>query len=436
MGKFKDTMDALGSSGADDDGSSNIAGQYDGMSTGPRMSYSFEEQEGVPVDGSSKMPRNLSPFTIRLVPPSTEDLPAEFISGSQEPDPNLYQAATQSVEYNNQAAASVLGAYGISSVGAGASAIADTLQQQIANGQALNTSSGTQIRTTLTDSLTAMDITAQVARILATPPLTLLINPEDMNITYTSVQNYSERGREGFIFQRWGEEQPNIKFSGSTGAFIAGEDTGFSVDFGGVDLGTIPSLGAINTGMSGKTTTPTGVQFSSKRNSAAFQNFQTLYQFYRNNGYVYDTVGGTEAHLMIGAVAIDYDQWTYVGHIESFEYAYDSEDPHRIVWSMEFVVDSMYDLAPPTYMVLPLESPIPNPSDPGGGGSNSTGVRGTSSNGWFSITGAEGDGGLGAVLAEEFCEVPFDVTWGYGAEAQAAGGAGTLTNPDGTPRNS
>jgi hypothetical protein len=427
MAKAADIFNALASTGETEDAAEYIAGRFDGLSTGPRMLYSFEEQEGIPVDGSSKMPRMLSPFTIRLVPPSTGDIPPEFLSSSST-NVDLIGSASKSVSYNNDAAAAVLSAYGINSSVDGSSQVADTLEQQISQGQAINTASGTQIRTTLTDSLTAMDIAAQVARILDTPPLTLLINPTDMSISYVGVQNYSERGREGYIFQRWGEEQPTIKFSGSTGAFIAGEDPGNAASLLGVNLGRFDSLGAIHSQMSGETTTPTGVQFASKRNSAAFQNFQALYQFYRNNGYIYDTVGGSEAHLMVGAVAIDYDQWTYVGHIEGFEYAYDSSDPHRIVWSMEFVVGAMYDHAQSTYAVLPMSSPIPNPSDPGGGGDH--GTRGDGS--WFNLSGAESEqGGISGTLGEEFAQFHF---WGSEDRGETAtrGNQMSSTNPDGT----
>ena len=47
-----------------------IASRTDGLPVGPTLGYSFETQEGQPYDGSNRMARKLSPFTIRLVPPA------------------------------------------------------------------------------------------------------------------------------------------------------------------------------------------------------------------------------------------------------------------------------------------------------------------------------------------------------------------------------
>ena len=51
------------------DDSEYIASRYDGLSVGPDLSYTFETQATVPYDGSNKMARKLSPFTLRLVVP-------------------------------------------------------------------------------------------------------------------------------------------------------------------------------------------------------------------------------------------------------------------------------------------------------------------------------------------------------------------------------
>ena len=403
------------------------ASDYELLSPGSRASFSYEEQEGVPVDGSSRAARDAAPFTLRIIPPSLEDLPASFAGEAARTNVDSYQQAGQSMESNQQAAQGLLEAYGISSQ-ANSAVVANTLNQQISAGQFLNRVSGTQIRTTLTDATTAMDIAAQIAAMASTPPLTLLVNPSSMSISYQGIQSYQERGREGFIFQRWGEQQPTIKFQGQTGAFIAGE---ISTDTS--STGTFSGSGLANAAIQafrefGETTTPTGVQFASKRNSAAFQNFQSLYQIYRNNGYIYDRVGQTEAHLAIGAVAIDYDQYTYIGHIESFEYAYDTTQIHAIEWSMEFVVDVMYDNAQTPTAVLPLVAPTPNPTSPGG--ALGQGARGNAAKGWLSITGTENAPVLTG-WAEEFGvspDNPEEATPPYGETTNAL-----ATNPDGTP---
>jgi hypothetical protein len=164
-----------------------------------------------------------------------------------------------------------------------------------------------------------------------------------MTTTYATVQSYSDRTRKGFSFKRWGEEQIKISFSGSTGAYIAGEN----------------SQRVLNRNQ--ETSTPTGVQFASRRNSAAYQNFLSLYHFYRNNGYLYDTYGQTNANLSIGAVAIDYDQFTYVGHIENFKYEFKQETMHKMTWELEFVVNKMYDRSGQAGSIGPMRGPYANP---------------------------------------------------------------------------
>ena len=81
------------------------------------------------------------------------------------------------------------------------------------------------------------------------------------------VQQYNDRTRYGYVFQGWGEEQTRLTISAKCGAFSSG----------------------------GR-----GVQYASKRDSAAWQNLMTAFQFYKNNGYIYDTLGKSNAHLFVG----------------------------------------------------------------------------------------------------------------------------------------
>jgi len=221
-----------------------------------------------------------------------------------------------------------------------------SLETFVSNG-ALNMGQNTNAIPTLADAYVAADIALQLRNILNVPPLTLLINPNSFSISYNKLQNFSSRTRFGYVFEAWGEEQPRLTISGSTGAFIAGAvDTGNP--FGGQ--------------AEGQTSTPSGVQFAAKRNSAAWQNLMGLFQFYKNNGYIYDTLGQSEAHLMIGALAIDWDQWTYVGHMDSFKYQYDENIPHRVTFDIEFIVSRIYDWGQTPSAVSPQSSPTASPS--------------------------------------------------------------------------
>lgn len=325
-----------------------IASRYDGLPVGPSLLYSFASQDAVPIDGTRKLPRDLSPFTLRLVLP--EYLESLAVTGATAANVNAYDNANAQVAAQNATAESVQRQYGLFTVtdplvASSPQARLASTEQVYYQGQALLDATGTVRKlVTLSDRLAALDVLYQARKILAAPALTLLVNPNSMATTYTAVQKYSDRTRYGFVFDRWGEEKPTISFSGSTGAFIAGENVQRAIQ---------------NTPRGN--TTATGVQFASRLNSAAWQNFVALYQFFRNNGYLYDTYGKTEAHLAIGAVAIDYDQFTYIGHIDSFDYAFKAETPHRIDWNMEFVAGKILDRAVQPGFVGPLRTPVVNP---------------------------------------------------------------------------
>jgi hypothetical protein len=327
-----------------------IASTYDGLPVGPGLSYSFENQAGVPYDGTNKLARLLSPFTFRFVVP---EVLVESL-GSSAPDVNLIGRATkQATDYSDQAN-QIRANIGIPQVtgSEGAASNLTSLRSTLSAGQALSTLNGTTDRAVLTDLTTVADIQYQVEKMLQMPPLTLFVNPNSLSISYSTVQQFTNRTRYGYIFERWGEGQVTLSISGSTGAFVAGNNSAT----GSIVQSTTSGFASItNT----ENDVPSGVQFASKRDSAAFQQLMKLFHTYMNNGYIYDTVGGSEAHLMVGAIAIDYDQMTYVGNIDSFSYSYDEGSPHRIEWSMEFTVGRMYDHAEEPMVVTPQSTPTP-----------------------------------------------------------------------------
>lgn len=189
------------------------------------------------------------------------------------------------------------------------------------------------------DKLVAVDALAQLEAILDTPPLTLLINPNSFQISYTNVQQFSQRTRYGYIFQRWGEEKPKITFSGTIGAYMAGQN---------------PNTAETS---DGQTFSPSGVQFASRRDSASFQNLLNLLAIFKHNGYIYDRLGNSNAHLFVGGIAIDYDNWTYIGNFDSFNWGEEETKPNGgISFDVEFVVTQMYDNDQGTRRIRPLKS--------------------------------------------------------------------------------
>lgn len=324
------------------------ANRYSGLGAGSRFAYLFETQVGIPVDGTSERLRDLSPFTLRLVPPEAL-LAVAARQNAQFSEIDLIQAAALG---SDTGTLTTTVANALSTVSVLGTVQTSQLEAFVASGQFFtgrDLSSG--FVSTLADAFTAGDIALQLRRLLDVPPLTLLINPSSMNTSYTKLQSYQTRTRFGYVFEAWGEEQPTISFSGSTAGFVAGA-ADVSNPFGAQQAGTASSV--------------TGYQEAARRDSAAWQNFSSLYHFYRNNGYIYDTIGKSEAHLFVGAIAIDYDQWTYVGHIESFSYKFDSSSPHRVTFDMDFKVAERHDRARASTTVLPQNSPTVTGTSPAG----------------------------------------------------------------------
>lgn len=318
-------------------GTTPVASRYDGIPVGPRVAYLFETQEGVPVDGTNSMLRELSPFTFRLVPPEAL---LETAASSEDNAVDLIQAASLGASTGGVAAevSRALSTVTITNTSVSAQV---TLEQFVALGQFYTGSSNTFI-STLADAFQAADVALQLQRILAAEPLTLLVNPTEMSIQFTKIQNYQSRTRYGYEFESWGEDQPTISISGTTAGFVAGA-VNITSPFGA-------QVSSSNSSVS-------GYQEAARRDSAAWQNFVSLYHFYRNNGYIYDTINRSEAHLFVGSVAIDYDQWTYVGSIESFSYRVEAESPHKVTFDLEFRVSRRYDRSASASTVMPQRSP-------------------------------------------------------------------------------
>lgn len=333
-------------------GTADNASRYDGIATGPRFAYLFETQAGTPVDGTNARLRDLSPFTLRLIPP---DALLDAASDSGDSASTTVGSGTASVDLITDAALGASGGGITTSVATALNKVTVTgtsgdvvaqLTSFVASGKFY--SSKDPSVSTLADALTAADIALQLKKILDAEPLTLLVNPNEMTVQYTKLQTYQTRTRFGYVFEAWGEEQPTISFSGTTAGFVAGS-------------GDAPNPRATST------SSVSGYQAAARRDSAAWQNFAALYHFYRNNGYIYDTIGGSEAHLFIGSVAIDFDQWTYVGSIESFGYRFEEGSPLHVTFDMEFKVSRMYDRQASSSTVMPMTSPTQSGTSAQGG---------------------------------------------------------------------
>lgn len=319
-----------------------VASRYNGLGVGPRWQYEYENQTGVPIDGTNAALRTYSPFTISVIPPNPNTVTSTGASNMMS-----FAASAASAGSNNSSgiATGLLGDY------RGTSYVSN-LQTVAAASAPRPAGLGLPPVSILADAYTAADIRVQREFLtkIADMPLTLLVNPSEMTITYERIHSYQARTRQGYVYQTWGEQQPKISFSGSTAGFVAGSTRGYQ------------ALVEHNTG------SPSGYQWGAKKESAAWQNFAALIQFYRNNGYIYDRLGGSEAHLMIGAIRIVYDDNVYEGHIDSLNYAYEENLPHRVTFSMDFTASFIFDQSRASGAVAPMNNNTAQVPIPLGGG--------------------------------------------------------------------
>lgn len=326
---------------------------YAPLATSGGFSHVYVPADGVPVDGSDKLSRQLSPFTIRCIPPPVlQHLLQPMDDGTwrmKQPAARkrVARAAAATRKQNKQqhAAREAQKERGTAK-GAVQPFLAKApteVQTFMVNGKEQVSSDSIYRTPALADDLFLADVITQLAALAHTPPLTLLINPNSLSVSYTKVQAFDEVSRKGYIFHSWGEEQPTINITGKTGAFYAG---------------------ALPTGNLAAQRMPTGVQWASRHASASWQQLMSLFHLYKSSGHIYNTLSGQQGVHYTGLLAIEYDQWAYYGHMEGFDFGYDDAHQHGgIEFSFDFTVNRMFDRSKRHPQVLPMRSPIPSPSD-------------------------------------------------------------------------
>lgn len=283
---------------------------YGDFKLGPEVTIDWETNQTEPFDGSNSYLKSLSPFIIRLEPPAIYANSPSLLHKDYKKLP-FYSSAIQ--EQNNVFKAR----QNLTQKRLGATGLKYNQEYVIPNN---NDGSKNTAAPTIAHLGSALDQYFQLESILNTPPLVLLINPTSMSITTSKIQQFTDRSRFGFIFQSWGEDLPYISLNFKCGAFISG----------------------------GR-----GVSWASRHDSAAWQNFMALLMVFRSNGYIYDTLDGSQAHLMIGSVSLEYDGKIYFGHIENINYSFDDTTTANggVAMDIQFIVSEIYD---PTDNSLPL----------------------------------------------------------------------------------
>jgi len=164
---------------------------------------------------------------------------------------------------------------------------------------------------------------AQLAleKMAKTPPLRLLVNPRSFDVKGAKIVNDGNWTRKGHVIEHWGDEQDKISASGRVAGFYA-----------------VDSL---------DTTKGPGLTRTARNYSAAWQNFQSLYMIYRNNGGVFlsDYDGEEGANLAyVGTVYIYYGGLLYLGSFDTFNISEEEGSPHTIEYSWEFTVRAAFML--------------------------------------------------------------------------------------------
>lgn len=335
---------------------------FKNLPTGKAFEREFQTQTTLPMDGSNASLRTYSPFIIRMLPPTIlGDVDTNVLTSGVNPQRGpgyggtILESNRDLVNYSatvrgvSVAPPSQVSYAAMVAAGKGIPGLTTTTTASIRDryNQALNAQvfgptvqrslNGTRSNPTatitpaLSNDLSALSILLQVKQLMSVPPLLLLINPQSMSTTHTKIAQFQERSRKGYIYQAWGEELVKISFTFKIGAYAVG---------------------------SGGSRKPSGIQRASRLDSASFQQLQTLLSMFQSNGYIQDVVGHSKAHLMVGNIAIEYDQNVYVGHFDTFSMTEEEGQQNGgLQFDMEFTAIKVFDLAQPTTSVSPLSSP-------------------------------------------------------------------------------
>jgi hypothetical protein len=151
------------------------------------------------------------------------------------------------------------------------------------------------------------------------PPLRMIVNPKQFSVKGEKIVSDGNWGRNGPIVEHWGNNQDKISCSGQVTGFYAAD----------VENASGPGLTRM-----------------ARNYSAAWQNFQSLYLFYKNNGGVYSqdfAASDNSRNLsMLGSIYIYYDNIMYLGSFDSFNISEADTAPFAVDYSWEFTVRAAF----------------------------------------------------------------------------------------------
>ncbi len=164
------------------------------------------------------------------------------------------------------------------------------------------------------------DLWRKVEAMKAVPPLKMLVNPSSFSVKGEKIVQDGSWGRNGPIIEHWGDNQDSISASGKLAGFFA--------------------IDRKNAGGPGLTR-------YARNYSVAWQNFQSLFLFYKNNAAIYteDPFGNGASNMaMLGSIYIYYDNILYIGSFTSLSITEDASKPFSADYNFEFQVRACFVL--------------------------------------------------------------------------------------------
>jgi len=135
------------------------------------------------------------------------------------------------------------------------------------------------------------------------PPLYMHINPQNMDQTFKK-KTHRYQTFSAYVEEFWGEELDTISCNASTGGFIL------------KDMG-LTALYRVQT--------------------QPYFKFQDILDIYRNNGNTYDNFGRITKK---GTIVLSYDEGTYYGYFENFNYTEDGDKPFKFIFDFTFKISN------------------------------------------------------------------------------------------------
>ena len=154
-------------------------------------------------------------------------------------------------------------------------------------------------RDTATFVLGVIDLLDPITdRFVFIPPITMNVNPSEVNFQYTKLINRYET-RAAFIEEHWGDQLDIVTINASTGTFL------------------------------GKS----GLNVENRHETFSMINFQEIFSLYRNNASVYNQDG---AIISQGDVTITFDNYTIFGQFQNFNWDEEADKPHNFPFNFTF----------------------------------------------------------------------------------------------------